>query len=220
VRVLIQCRRGMRVHGFGGDRDARLRRGPESTASAEDGTPAGRCSDRYARLAQILVLWRSLTLPLGAPSPAYARASQLRDLSATRPSLVGLRARASIAVAPVGSAHRSGGAQGGAPKFARAPVQEVGRQCAGKPRPRGRDARGAKGRGAPRASVRPLSIRCAIFPLEAACSERRGPWAPPATSAAISASRARRAPTQRAPSLPRYCTRADSDEWRLRGGCR
>ena len=48
--------------------------------------------------------------------------------------------------------------------------------------PRTSDARGAKGRGAPRASVRPRSIRCAISTDEAACSERRGPCVPPATS--------------------------------------
>jgi hypothetical protein len=43
------------------------------SAPAGAGTPSGRCTDRCSRLAQIFVLWRSLTLPAGAPAPAFAR---------------------------------------------------------------------------------------------------------------------------------------------------
>ena len=45
------------------------------SAPAGVGTPFGRCSDRYSRLAQIFVLWWSLTLPAEIPTPACARTS-------------------------------------------------------------------------------------------------------------------------------------------------
>jgi hypothetical protein len=113
--------------------------------------PAGRCSDRCFRLAGFFVLWRSLTLPLGAPAPACARRSRqplARPGPRSNPALpfylarlkkhgtaAGFNRLRAIAVPMAGApGELRGGVAAGASARVTSPLRECGRRRGRAPR--------------------------------------------------------------------------------------